>query len=758
MFLINVKGKSFGKKINAMDEKAKKGNLVRFAVFTSGGDAQGMNAAVRAIVRTGLAKECEVFVIHEGYYGLVLGGNRIQKAEWSTVGGIMQRGGTVLGSARCKEFRTREGRLQAALNLIKHRINRLVVVGGDGSLTGANIFQEEWPSLLSQLVEDGKIKQKIADDYSFLGLVGLVGSIDNDMFGTDMTIGADSALHRITEAIDAISSTAASHQRTFVIKVMGRACGYLALMAGLSCGADWVLIPESPPALDNWEQKMVKRIKEARKAGRRESIVIVAEGARDHHGKTIESGYVTKYLEQHLGEEVRLTVLGHVQRGGAPSAFDRITSTRLGYAAVNNIIAANAESQPLLIGLHNNKVIHSPLMECVKRTQSVSNAIEAGDFERAMDIRGLSFGTSFRTFRTLVRSLPRKPKPGQKRLRLAIVNVGAPAPGINAAVRAAVRIGIDKGHVILGVQNGFKGFIEGDIKEMDWMSVDGWASRGGVELGINRLIPKGGELYAISKNMEEYQIQGLLIIGGWAAYKAAYQLLQERPNYPGFNVPIVCLPASINNNLPGSELSIGPDTALNNIVGAVDKIKQSAVATRRCFIVEVMGRYCGYLALMSGLGTGAEHIYTNENGITLNALQKNLQQLVEGFTRGKRVGLVIRNENANPFYTTNFISALFEEEGGDLFNVRASILGHLQQGGNPSPFDRIQATRFANRCINFLIEEAEKESTAAVMIGLQKGETKFHELNDFPRMVDEEHQRPKEQWWMVLEPIARLLS
>jgi len=741
-----------------MDKEKIKNSQKRFAVFTSGGDAQGMNAAVRAVVRTGLAKGCEVFMVHEGYYGLVLGGDRICKADWGSVGSILQKGGTVLGSARCKEFRTREGRLQAAHNLIKNKINHLVVIGGDGSLTGANLFREEWSSLLTQLVQEGKIAQKTAEKYSHLGLVGLVGSIDNDMFGTDMTIGADSALHRITEAIDAISSTASSHQRTFVIKVMGRACGYLAIMAGLSCGADWVLIPESPPDVDNWEDRMVSRIKEARKAGRRKSIVIVAEGAIDREGNPIGSGYVTKALEERLGEEVRLTVLGHVQRGGAPSAFDRTMSTRIGYDAVNTILEATPESEPQLIGLHNNEVVHSPLMECVKKTQSVSEAIEAHDFEKAINIRGGGFRSSFRTFRTLVRSLPREPKPGQKRFRLAIITVGAPAPGMNAAVRAAVRIGLDQGHLILGIQNGFKGLIDGDIKELDWMSVDGWASMGGVELGINRLVPQGGELYAVAKNMEKFQIQGLLIIGGWSAYKAAYGLLQERNNYPVFNIPIICLPASINNNLPGSELSIGPDTALNNIVGAVDKIKQSAVASRRCFIVEVMGRYCGYLALLSGLATGAEQIYMNENGITLNDLQNDLEQLIKGFEGRKKLGLVIRNEEANSCYTTGFISALFEEEGCGLFNVRKSILGHLQQGGDPSPFDRIQATRFAVECINFLIEEAEKSSTSAVMIGLQKGEMKLHDLNEFPKMADEAKQRPKEQWWMALQPIAKLLS
>jgi 6-phosphofructokinase 1 len=221
---------------------------------------------------------------------------------------------------------------------------------------------------------------------------------------------------------------------------------------------------------------------------------------------------------------------------------------------------------------------------------------------------------------------------------------------------------------------------------------------------------------------------------------------------------MVCLPASINNNLPGSELSIGADTALNNIVEAVDKIKDSAVAQRRCFVVEVMGRKCGYLALMGGLATGAEQVYLNETGVTLKDLQTDVENLARGFKGGKRLGLMIRNEDANLVYSTAFMCALFEEEGGGLFDVRQSILGHLQQGGNPSPFDRIQATRLATRCIDYLIQQASHGNSQSAFIGLQGKEIKFHNLEDFPRMGDMKNQRPKEQWWMGLRDIARLLS
>lgn len=737
---------------------AKKSHAARIGILTSGGDAQGMNAAVRSVVRTALDRGIEVFAIFEGYDGMVRGGDLIRPMSWDDVGGILHYGGTIIGTARCDEFRTRAGRMAAARNLLEREIDSLVVIGGDGSLTGANIFRDEWPDLIKKLVSNGKITPETVAAHPHLRLVGLVGSIDNDMFGTDMTIGADSALHRITEAIDAISSTAASHQRTFVVKVMGRNCGYLALMGGLATGADWVLIPENPPNVDNWRDVMCSRLKAGRKAGRRDSIVVIAEGARDRDGNYIGSSDVAQTLETCMGEEVRVTVLGHVQRGGAPSAFDRNLGTLLGHTAVETLLSDNPDSAPQLIGLRGNRITTSPLMEAVNKTLAVAKAISDHDYEQAMDLRGRSFNESFNTMLTLMRVLPHPPAPGQHRLRLALIHSGSPAPGMNAAVRAALRVAIDKGHIVLGVRNGFDGLLKGDIQEMDWMSVNGWASRGGCQLGTSRHVPEGKDFYRIARAIEEHDIHGILMIGGWTGYETAHEMLLMRDNYPAFNLPIVCLPASINNNLPGSELSIGADTALNNIVQAVDKIKDSAVALRRVFVVEVMGRHCGYLALMSGMATGAERAYLHEEGISLKDLQLDVEKLNYGFTHGKRLGLMIRNEYANTLYDTAFICKLFEEEGKELFDVRPSILGHMQQGGNPSPFDRIQATRLATRCINYLIEQIESQTGQSSFIGLQGTELRFINLEDFTRIGDIKHQRPKEQWWMSLRPIARVLA
>ena len=736
--------------------------IKRLGLLTSGGDSPGMNAAIRAVVRTAIHFGLEVYAIHEGYKGMIAGGSAIQKLAWNAVSGILPKGGTIIGTARSQDFQQSFAkRLMAAQNLINHEINGLVVIGGDGSLTGANLLRTEWPSYLAQLVEQGAISPEKAAACASLSLVGLVGSIDNDMEGTDITIGADTALHRITEAIDAISSTAASHQRTFVVEVMGRHCGYLALMSAIATAADWVFIPEDPPG-ENWEAEMGAVLREGRDAGRRDTIVILAEKMFDRQGQPLTVERVCKALAAQLDPEteVRPTVLGYVQRGGSPSAFDRNMSTLVGHEAVKTLLAATPETEAQLIGMHNNEVVALPLMACVQQTAAVASALKQQAYAEGLALRGSGFSQSYELMKTLVRAEASRPKAqtDSAPVRLAVLNAGSPAPGMNTATRAAVRLALDKGHLMLGIEDGFQGFVEGHVKELGWMDVSGWASLGGSELGTRHKVPTGSDLYAIARTIETHKIQGLLVIGGWAAYEAAATLFNKRADFPLFKIPLICLPATINNDLPGSELSIGTDTALNNIIQVIDKIKQSAIATRRCFIVEVMGYYCGYLALMSGLATGAERVYLHEEGITLKSLQDDILKLKHGLSQGKRLGLLIRNEKANHIYTTSFMRALFEEESEDAFDVRQAILGHLQEGGDPSPFDRIQATLLAAHCVDFLLEEIRKGTAGGAFIGYQKGEITFSDLKQFQELVELKYRRAKDQWWRKFSTIAQILD
>ena len=358
-------------------------------ILTSGGDAQGMNAAVRSTVIMAKFHGLKVYGIYEGYQGLVDGGEHIKELTWFAVSGIMHLGGTMLGTARCDAFRQREGRLKAAENMIKVGINNLVVIGGDGSLTGAKIFKSEWSGLLQELVEKKRAIKEEVEKYGYLNIVGIVGSIDNDMHGTDMTIGTDSALHRIIDAVDCIMSTTYSYKRSFVVEVMGRHCGYLALMAGIAGAADWVFIPEIPPK-PGWEKIMCRELEMGRKNGRRMALVMVAEGAIDQNCNPITTAMVKEILIKELNYDVRITILGHVQRGGNPSAYDRILGSRMGAEASIIISEAAGSIEPVLIGIESNRITRAPLMDKVIKTQEINEAMKKKDFEKALALRGTS--------------------------------------------------------------------------------------------------------------------------------------------------------------------------------------------------------------------------------------------------------------------------------------------------------------------------------------------------------------------------------
>ncbi|KAF3857851.1 hypothetical protein F7725_011052, partial [Dissostichus mawsoni] len=440
------------------------------AVLTSGGDAQGMNAAVRAVVRMGIYVGAKVYFIHEGYQGMVDGGENIKE----------RRG---RASPACCKWRLR--------TWCRRGITNLCVIGGRQP-HGGHLFREEWSGLLEELQTQGLIDNEAALANSVLHIVGMVGSIDNDFCGTDMTIGTDSALHRIIEVIDAIMTTAQSHQRTFVLEVMGRHCGYLALVSALACGADWLVV-------------------------------------------------------RCLGFDTRVTILGH--------------------------------------------------------TQEVQKAMDEKKFEEAVRLRGRSFENNLSTYRLLSYRTPDSELPISS-FNVAVLNVGAPAAGMNAAVRSAVRVGITEGHKMFAINDGFEGFYKGQIKIHN---INALLVIGGFEAYVGLLelsearskysdlcIPMVMVPATVSNNIPGSDLS----IGSDTALNA---ITDARLHHEEFCIPMCMLPATISNNVPGTDLSIGADTALNAIVETCDRIKQSASGTkRRVFIIETMGGYCGYLATVGG--------------------------------------------------------------------------------------------------------------------------------------------------------------
>lgn len=309
--------------------------IKKVGVLTSGGDSPGMNAAIRAAVRTAQTDEIAVVGIRRGYSGLL--DEEFVDMDYSSVGGIMEKGGTVLRSSRCEEFKTEEGRARAAEVLRNNHIEALIVIGGEGSLSGAKLLMEE----------------------NGIPVVGIPGTIDNDIAMTDMCIGVDTCLNTCVETIQKLKDTASSHERAFVVEVMGRNSGYVALASGIAVGAEAIIVPELPVDYESIADKILKE----RKRGKINCIIVVAEGA--------SSAYtVARHVEHRIGYETRITILGHIQRGGSPTAFDRVLASRMGYASIKVL---EKEEGGLMMALKGGKIAAVPLEEVLsnKRTLDV---------------------------------------------------------------------------------------------------------------------------------------------------------------------------------------------------------------------------------------------------------------------------------------------------------------------------------------------------------------------------------------------------
>ncbi len=305
-------------------------NIKKIGVLTSGGDAPGMNAAIRAVVRAGFYYNLEMYGIYRGYEGMI--NDEIKRLESKNIAHILERGGTFLKSARSAEFRTPEGRQKAYNNLKKHEIDALVVIGGDGSLTGAHLFYQEFG----------------------IPAIGLPGTIDNDLSGTDSTIGFDTACNTAIQAIDKIRDTATSHDRLFFVEVMGRDAGFIAINAGIGSAAAATLIPEKKMPIE----KLVDRLKARKKAMKQSNIVIVAEGGKSGGAAEIAD----KIKKQLPSYDIKVTILGHLQRGGSPSSFDRVLASKLGVAAVEGLMQGKYD---VMAGIINNKIVFTPITKAI---------------------------------------------------------------------------------------------------------------------------------------------------------------------------------------------------------------------------------------------------------------------------------------------------------------------------------------------------------------------------------------------------------
>lgn len=698
---------------NNKKNKTTRGDEKKLVIFTSGGDAPGMNPAIRATVGCWLARAGgnRVIAFKNGYDGVRL--NVSSEPNRWTVAGLSARGGTILGAGRCEGLKRSGSDERGDVERVLTGINGLtgvVVIGGNGSFQG----------MLDVLEGECDIRA-----------VGIPATIDNDIWGTDLSLGVDTALNTAVEIIDKIHDTATAFRRAFVVEIMGRDCGYLALAAAIATEAAAVFLPEDKPGFD--DLKTIQSNLDESYKNALNSIIIAAEGAK------LNISTIQNILETFTKWEVRNVVPGYAQRGGRPTAMDRILGCRFAWHALKGINKRGDSKESNVTVLEGTNVT---LKENVK---DICN--NSGEKARENDEK---FGKLIELQKQLSDFHPPLPDAGNVGCALLLIH-GADAPGINAAIRAFTRVAMTierKDPNIIGfrtvaVRRGFKTLADlqdsvdiGNFIELDRQKTDGFTYAGGVPVNLAqrhniepiRACPKNWleesmsmnvavenmkrniEMYerAMEKQQKPCKVNCLVVIGG----RDAIQCINEiKKNV--FPLPIIYIPASIDNDVYQSDYSIGFDTALNTAVRDTDKVRESALAEGRMFLIEAMGGKSGFLPLSIGLATGAEHIIIPElfknPGPTPDDMRDITEAIKQRFQSKKKHSILVFHESVvKHLGGIDKVKDIFEEVGqanDPPFEVRPTVLGYAQRGGTPTAFDRILGTCLGAEAAESLLDD-----------------------------------------------------
>jgi len=685
----------------------------KIAILTGGGDAPGMNAAVRGVVRAALNRGWEVYGIRDAYLGMVEGGDSILPLDWIDVSWNFKEGGTFLGSARYTAIvgdgkDARILREKALLNLKALGITGLVVIGGDGSLTGAQSFYRT-------LVKDSHINKEL--DSMELAVVGIPGSIDNDLPLNSMCIGVDTTLNTIVEAVDRLRDTAESHKRVSIVEVMGRKRGYLAVISGLATGADRVFIREQT-VTRNDIGNLLTVLKEGFEHGQRSGIIIRSEGAAfstDFLKETVDVLLVPK-------KDVRETVLGHLQRGGTPTVFERTLAVRLGVKAVD--ILAEGMQEPVFLGLDSSVIKAIPLDRIIE-------TLNTKDFQDEL---------SPNTQKALRLSQRLEDPPAMKSngKSIAILTDGNNVSGMNMAIRAIGRLAINEGMGVKGIKGGFSGLRKGQesVISIEWsmLELKGILRRAGTLLGVSGddTLENGFDFRSVKNDMASLNIDGLIVIGNRMTYRVADRLAREA------GIPVVAVPADINCHMPGTELVVGMDSSLNDMLIWIDKYSEAAHARRMIFILHIKGDYCSCSVRNAALAGGVEEIInddmeSNDKGRRLfrdMARERiaNVKRIID-LGKGFAVILFYSKTPENAGESLDFIQRSIRDAGIKM--KTAVVLIETTYGGTtPTVFDRTLAMRFGEKALSALQKKIDSRDCTLHTVGLRGKEIKAYPYDE----------------------------
>jgi 6-phosphofructokinase 1 len=841
-------------------EMFKKKRNIRIGILTSGGDAPGMNSAVKSIVRLSLKNEMTIFGIYRGYEGMIRGD--IRKLGWNSETKESGQGGTTLLSVRCKKFYTREGRKEAAYNLYVRGINSLAILGGDGSITGAVTLKNEFRELCMELDKEGRfdeikrncnmqesstssnnkglvdllkdnIKREIRNKENFqkakhekaeiedshkndessknsslsienlndilsefsddessenfmmqseqfydLKIVAIPCTIDNDIHGTDLSLGADTALHRISEVVDRLITTMRSHKRTFVLECMGNKAGWLALMSAFANNADFVMIPEV--YMKDWKEQMILTVKTAYNNHKPNIFVFISEGIVDENGERITLNDVEKVIRD-AGMDVRSLKIGHIQRGGTTSAQDRIIGTLSGIKAVEYFMSDETESK--LVALKNDKYELISLESVIEENNKIEQYIKNSMLENVFLSRGLLFNriyTCFEKHRKLKVAkyyvdhlYPREDKISRihaineqkfiedisdRRVidnlrnfdiskleatkdgsRIAILTDGIRVPGMNTILNTLVQYGICRNLEIFYFLDGYDGVEALRVRKANIFEFSKSANDGGSALGTSN--SKELDTDMLNRKLSEMKIDHLIVIGGARNLKIVKAIKNS-----------FLIPTSSKNNIPGTSKSIGCDTSLNIIALATDSCLLSAYSMKKTImIVETGGDNCGYLSIMGGIAAGAFDIFYPED-CSIERVVNIKKRLNDLFKRQKRHSIVLlRNENTFDKMSTDSLCKILSSD--TKFKSYFSILGHFQKGLSPSPIDRINSNLIAIETLNSAFEG--KESGVIGMVGFMPAYAPIDRvLEDY----DADKDTVKNPEWLKLADVCSFLE
>lgn len=676
-------------------------SVYRIGVLTSGGDAPGMNACLRGVVRAALNRGWEVYGIRDAYQGLVEGGDKISPIDWVDVSWNFREGGTFLGSARFVDLigdsdQARGIKQKALLNLKRLGISGVIVIGGDGSLTGAY-------DLFAFLKQHGPLITDLQD--MELSIVGIPGSIDNDIAYTDMSIGADTTLNTIVACIDKLRDTAISHKRISIVEVMGRLRGYLAVMSGLASGADQIFIREDKITKEKLNT-MLRDLTVSFAHGQKAGVIVRSEGA------VISTDYLKETIEILLEpkRDVRETVLGHLQRGGNPTAFEIILAMRMGVQAVQ--LLAEDFGEPRMVSIKNGGITSITLSDCLKKM-------------RTPEFRGELSQNTKSAFR-LNKILEETPIATIQNIRYGILTDGSNVSGMNMAIRAVARLAINEGKEVIGIKGGFTGLAQGAASafpfEWGMLEMSSIMRRGGTLLGVsgNEAILNEQDLVAMRSQVASLKMDGLIVIGDRLTYENAARLSAD------IRMPVVGVPAALNCNIPGTDWVIGMDSSVNDLIKGIERAADAAHVLKKIYLIHIGGTYCSCLVRSAALAGGAEVVISDDDpedrlDILQNEIKIKVQALKRIISMGKSFATIIlfskRPEKAGSTLNTikQEIAAAGIKREVSLISLETSL-----GGISPTAFDRILAQRLGEKALATLQKNIYEGNYDFHIVGLHR--------------------------------------